>query len=335
MTTRTTSPSPRPKIITLPSRVFDSGHAVDRPEDGLFDLCICGENHSRFSPERGDKSPRCIESDDFPAVDDGDAVAELLRFFHVVGREKDRFPPIANMFDQFPHRPAGLRIEAGRELVQKNDLGIVDESESDKQALLLSPREFAEGSIQFLSQAELIQERLPIRRPPVKGGKKVGNLPDSEPVRERAFLQLDTDPFPQFVRLMPRVQPEDGDSPRIRTAKSFQALDGRCLAGPVWADHPKNLARTDIEGHSVDGDDSAVNFAQAFYGYSRHAFFCPVFCGSLSANFEIVKRDAFPKWPKDASCAPKDLENTRFGFNENSLAGESRYSPTQTEIPKT
>ena len=57
-------------------------------------------------------------------IDDRDPVAEAFRFFHQMGRQEYRLPALADAADQIPDGMACLRIEASREFIEKNDLGI-------------------------------------------------------------------------------------------------------------------------------------------------------------------------------------------------------------------
>jgi hypothetical protein len=72
-------------------------------------------------------------------VDYRDAVAESLRFLHEMRDENDGGAVVANATDQIPRGAACLGIQSGRELVEEDDLGSVQECESDEQALLLAP----------------------------------------------------------------------------------------------------------------------------------------------------------------------------------------------------
>jgi hypothetical protein len=57
---------------------------------------------------------------------------------------------------------------------------------------------------------------------------------------------------------MLRVEAQDAQPALVRTAQSFQAFYGRCLAGAVGADHPENFTGTDFEGHSINRPDVAI-----------------------------------------------------------------------------
>ena len=73
-------------------------------------------------------------------VDDGDALAEFVGLFHVVGGEDDGDAFLAEGFDGFPHGDAALRVKAGAGLVEEEDGGPVSDGAGDLDALLESAR---------------------------------------------------------------------------------------------------------------------------------------------------------------------------------------------------
>ena len=69
----------------------------------------------------------CIQRNDFSLVDNGDPIAEIFGFVHIVRSNNDRGAPIADLTDQFPQTATRLRIKAGGGLVQKNNAGMIDQ----------------------------------------------------------------------------------------------------------------------------------------------------------------------------------------------------------------
>ena len=61
--------------------------------------------------------PRGAERDNFSLVDDGDAVAQALRFLDVVRGDQDGAAGVAQFADEAVNLEADLRIEAGGGLV--------------------------------------------------------------------------------------------------------------------------------------------------------------------------------------------------------------------------
>ena len=98
--------------------------------------------------------------DQAPVLDDGDAIAEPLGLFHQVRREEHRRAAVPDVGHELPDRAARLRIEAGRELVEEHDLGLVDQRERDEQPLLLAAGERHEPGVALALEAEPRQERV-------------------------------------------------------------------------------------------------------------------------------------------------------------------------------
>src|SRR5436853_363859 len=73
------------------------------------------------------------DREDPPVLDDRDAVGELLRLVEVVRRQQDRLAEIAQVADRLPRAAPGLRIKAGRRLVEEDQLGVADEREREVQ----------------------------------------------------------------------------------------------------------------------------------------------------------------------------------------------------------
>ena len=65
--------------------------------------------------------------DDATTVHDDEPVAQLLGFVHVVGRQHQGHALLLQAVQAIPQHVARLRIEAGRRLVEQQQLGLVDE----------------------------------------------------------------------------------------------------------------------------------------------------------------------------------------------------------------
>ena len=88
----------------------------------------------RAGPERGGRPL----GDEPPLLDDRDAVAERLRLVEVVRREEDRLAEVLQRADDVPRRAPRRRVEAGRRLVEEDQLGVADEREREVQAAQLA-----------------------------------------------------------------------------------------------------------------------------------------------------------------------------------------------------
>ena len=79
--------------------------------------------------------------DDLRLVHDDEPVAQLLGLVHVVGRQDERHAPLLEPVEPVPEQVAGLRVEAGRRLVEEQDRRLVDERPGDRQAPLHPARQ--------------------------------------------------------------------------------------------------------------------------------------------------------------------------------------------------
>ena len=129
-------------------------------------LAIVGGEHDRALAGNGGATRlvRRVDVDDAAVFDDGDAVAEALGFFHQMRGEEDGFAAVADAADEVPDGAAGLRVEAGGELVEEDDFRIVDEREGDEEALLLAAGEIHEPGVALVGEAELIEQACRRRR---------------------------------------------------------------------------------------------------------------------------------------------------------------------------
>ena len=76
-----------------------------------------------------------VFDEDLAVVDDGETVAKLVGFFHVMGGEDDGNAFNAERGDSFPHRDAALRIEPGAGFVEEQNFGAMRDGAGDLEAL--------------------------------------------------------------------------------------------------------------------------------------------------------------------------------------------------------
>jgi len=68
-----------------------------------------------------------VDGDELPAIDDRDAITDRLDLFHDVTREEDGRPALVLLADDLAHLAGSVRIEAGRGLVEDEQVGIADQ----------------------------------------------------------------------------------------------------------------------------------------------------------------------------------------------------------------
>ena len=155
---------------------------------------VDAEAHTTTRAGRRHEVLRGVQRHDASAVDHRDPVAQALRLLHEVRREQHRRAAFTNPPHQLPDLAPRLRVEAGRELVEQHDLGLVDERQRDERALLLPARQLPKryaGALREAEAREQMRPRAPFR---IEGREEIERLPDLQPVRQRRVLQLHADP---------------------------------------------------------------------------------------------------------------------------------------------
>ena len=97
-------------------------------------------------------------------VDDGDAIAEALGFFHVVGRVDDGAALAVQRFDVLEDLVARLRIDADRGLVEQQQVRLVHERGGEVEAPLHAARIGADAIVLAIGEADEIEAPRHARR---------------------------------------------------------------------------------------------------------------------------------------------------------------------------
>jgi hypothetical protein len=95
-----------------------------------------------------------------------------------------------------------------------------------------------------------------------EAAEEVQELRHGEPRIERHALQLDANSLLDRLRVPADVQAENLDGAGVRRPQALQDFDRGCLAGPIGAEHPEDLAPRDLERDPVDGFDVPVVLLQ-------------------------------------------------------------------------
>ena len=81
--------------------------------------------------------PRCIQRNNLPLIHQANAIAEQLRFIHVMRADDDRLAIVAHLQNDIPKGTPCLRIKPCRRFIQEHDLWIIHQCERDGKSLLL------------------------------------------------------------------------------------------------------------------------------------------------------------------------------------------------------
>src|SRR5262245_1480188 len=162
----------QPAALPLPA----VAHPRDGGEEGLVDGRLARELDDVRRVEAGDQLRRGSLRDDPAVVDDRDAVAEAFGLLHVVRREEHRAAGGLEDGDPLPELEPALRIEAGRRLVEEQDLGVPGERAGDGQPLPLAARQLADAGVALLLEREVLEETLRVPAALVEGAEELERL---------------------------------------------------------------------------------------------------------------------------------------------------------------
>ena len=163
------------------------------------------------------------------------AVAEQFRLFQIMRGQQDRVALRLHAQDLGVEFATGLRVEARRRLIEKDELGPVHKGERQRQTLALAAREALEGSVRLFLQAEASDQFLRRYRLAIKRPEKRQRLPRRQLVLQRSRLQRGADPLLDLARILARIKSADLDRAGVRLAQPQHALERGCLARTVCA----------------------------------------------------------------------------------------------------
>jgi hypothetical protein len=205
---------------------------------------------------------RRADGEDATVLHDPDAIAEGLGLVEVVRGEQDRLAEVGERAHGAPGGAARLGIEAGRRLVEEDELRVADEREGEIQPARLPAGQPADADVRALLQADDLDDLLDGARVRVERGPVRDGLADGQVAVHPAALQDDAGALPQGARPPGRIVPEDGDDAAGAVAVPLEDLDGRRLARAVGSEEAEHLAAGDVEVDPSDGVDVAVGLAQ-------------------------------------------------------------------------
>ena len=102
---------------------------------------------------------RRAQRDDAAVIDDGQALAERVGFFHVVRGEQNGFAALVVLANDLPQEQTRLRIEAGAGLVEKKHLRIVHHGARDGKPLHHAAGKAAHHLVGAVGELEALEQR--------------------------------------------------------------------------------------------------------------------------------------------------------------------------------
>ena len=210
--------------------------------------------------------------DEQPAVDDRDAVADLLDLAEQVGVEEHGDAAAAQLDEQPADGPAPGRVEGARGLVEQQQRRLPDERLRDPEPLLHALRHRLDAAVARLGQADELEQLGALGRaalgagePLVQREQLVGARPAGEAEQLREVAER------AAGRGRPGGRAADLGGAAGRPDEAARDLHERALAGAVRAEQPDELALADGEVDAAQRVGRAVALREAGHGEgSRH-----------------------------------------------------------------
>ena len=202
---------------------------------------------------------RRVERHQLAAVDDRDAVGQLLGLIHEVRREQHGRSARPKRADDVPGVAPRLRVHGGGRLVEEDQLRSTDQRQRQAQALLLAARQLAEARARHIAQLKLIEQRVGILGVGIEGGEQAQRLGRRDLRKQPALLQHQADARLERRALAHRVEAQDADGALVWLAVALEDLNGRGLACAVRAKQGEDLAWLDRERQLVHHAAAAVH----------------------------------------------------------------------------
>lgn len=147
--------------------------------------------------------------------------------------------------------PADLGVEAGRGLVEEEQLGPADDAEGDVDAATLSARELADADLGLVGETDRGDGLVDVARPRVERGEVGEQLADGGGGRLACVLQHDAQARLPVQAAAMRIDTEHADVAARAIAVSLEDLDDGALAGAVGSEQGEGLASPDVERHAA------------------------------------------------------------------------------------
>ena len=198
--------------------------------------------------------------DDAAMVDDGDAVAEALGLFHVVGGVEDGHAFGAQGLDHLKDAIARLRIDADGGLVHEHQARAVDDAGGHVEAALHAAGELAGRMVGAVFQ------RGPLEAPrDLLGEARAGEalvVAEGEEVFAAGEARVNGDFLGDPAEGLAGGAgagggAEDADLAGVGEDAAHDAADQRAFAGAVGAEQAEALARIEAQGNAIDGGERA------------------------------------------------------------------------------
>ena len=123
-----------------------------------------------------DQVARRVQRDDLAVINDTHAVAELLRFIHIVRGENDGLPFGVDLADELPKMSARLRVQARCGLIKEHHVRVVHQRGGNGEPMLLPAGQFLHQRFLLFRQVNDVQEFIRIDLLLIERSKKLERL---------------------------------------------------------------------------------------------------------------------------------------------------------------
>src|SRR4051794_4844501 len=240
--------------------VQDARRVVGHGLDELARPVAVGDPH----PARGldAQLARRADGEDPPLLDDRHPVGELLGLVEVVRGQHDRLAQRAQRADRLPRAAPGGGVEAGRRLVEEDQLGVADERQREVEPAQLPAGELARLGVLLALQPDERDDLVRIAGVRVEPGEVGERLAHANELVDPGLLEHDPHPLAHRPRPLAGIEAEDADVAARPVPVALEDLDRRRLPRAVRAQQPEDLAALDAEVDAADGLDALVGLAQ-------------------------------------------------------------------------
>src|SRR5580693_729218 len=203
---------------------------------------------------------RSAQRDDAAMIDDGEALAEGVGFFHVVRGEQNGFAAAIVFANDLPQQQAGLRIKTSAWFIEEKHLRIVHHGAGDRKTLHHAAGKSANDLVGAVGEFEALEQRGRAMVALVRTEAEIGAVKNEDfarcqrkievgPLGHHADQSFDSGLF------FPNVMFAD---PGLTSAWLYSRSEdphGRGFPRAVGPQKAKNFACVDIERNSIERDN--------------------------------------------------------------------------------
>ena len=206
-----------------------------------------------------------------PAVaDHRDVVGDPLHLLQQVRREEHRAAFMGDgAHDGFQDVAAHHGIEAGRRLVEQEELGTVGQRDEQSGARLLPPGEVLDPRRRVQGERSPQLLRVGIVPGGIEGARVANELAHAHPAGEIVLLGEIADPRQDADRVGDGIESEDAHRAALRSQQAQEVLDERRLARSIRTDEAVDRPTRQGQAHRVEGGRAPESSRQLRYADDR------------------------------------------------------------------